>query len=115
MQKDLRSNVSGFRAMGALKGDLVLKFLLRDRNVLLSDVDVVWIKDPEPLFAPLAEADVMCSTDCTSIKADEAKEARLKEKEKIHMHKEWEAILSLVFWESLKGWSVQQFCTCHMK
>jgi len=68
---DLRSNVTGFRRFGASKASLVLRFLSRDREVLISDVDVVWISDPLPLLRPLLGADVMSSTDCTSITADE--------------------------------------------
>lgn len=35
---DMRSNVSGFRRLGALKGELVLRVLRAGRHVLLSDV-----------------------------------------------------------------------------
>jgi hypothetical protein len=38
--QDLRSNVTGFRQLGALKGTLVLRVLRAERHVLLSDVDV---------------------------------------------------------------------------
>lgn len=68
---NLRSNVTGFRRFGAMKASLVLSFITRGRDVLLSDVDVVWIRDPEAVLRPLMEADVMSSTDCTSITADE--------------------------------------------
>ena len=44
--RDLRSNVSAFRALGALKGELVLRVLAARRHVLLSDVDVIWLRDP---------------------------------------------------------------------
>lgn len=70
--EDLRSNVTGFRRFGATKASLVLAFLTRDREVLLSDVDVVWISDPMPSIRPLLGADVMSSTDCISVTGDEA-------------------------------------------
>jgi hypothetical protein len=70
--EDLRSNVTGFRRFGATKASLVLAFLARGREVLLSDVDVVWISDPMPSIRPFLGADVMSSTDCTSISGDEA-------------------------------------------
>jgi len=68
---DLRSNVTEFRRMGALKGELLLTVLSARRNVLLSDVDVIWLVDPEPLLRTLWEADVMSATDCLSPNADD--------------------------------------------
>jgi len=74
MQGDLRSNVSGFRRLGALKGTLVLSVLRSERHVLLSDVDVVWLADPTPILASLARhADVMSATDCLHVTDDERK------------------------------------------
>jgi hypothetical protein len=71
---DLRSNVSGFRRLGALKGTLVLKVLRAERHVLLSDVDVVWLVDPTPILRSLAlHADVMSATDCLHVTDDELK------------------------------------------
>ena len=70
---DMRSNVSGFRRLGALKGELVLRVLRAERHVLLSDVDVVWAADPEPHLRSLLAADVMSATDCLSVRADEDK------------------------------------------
>ncbi|KAL3899762.1 MAG: hypothetical protein SGPRY_012589 [Prymnesium sp.] len=37
------------------------------RHVLLSDVDVVWLTDPEPILRTMWLADVMSSTDCLSV------------------------------------------------
>ena len=73
LEADVRSSREGFRRMGALKGALVLRILTAGRSVLLSDVDVVWLRDPMPFaMATLsAHADVMVSTDCLSITADE--------------------------------------------
>ena len=68
---DLRSNVTEFRRMGALKGELLLSVLNARRNVLLSDVDVIWLADPEPLLRTLWDADVMSATDCLSPIADD--------------------------------------------
>eukprot|EP00908_Phaeocystis_cordata_P003527 Transcript_13868.p2 GENE.Transcript_13868~~Transcript_13868.p2 ORF type:complete len:415 (+),score=60.60 Transcript_13868:80-1246(+) len=68
---DLRSNTTEFRRMGALKGELLLSVLNARRHVLLSDVDVIWLADPEPLLRTLWDADVMSATDCLSPLADE--------------------------------------------
>ncbi|KAL1495240.1 hypothetical protein AB1Y20_017103 [Prymnesium parvum] len=68
---DMRSNVSGFRRLGALKAELVLKVLRARRHVLLSDVDVAWLTDPEPILRRMWRADVMSATDCLSVTADE--------------------------------------------
>lgn len=74
---DLRSDVVEFRRLGALKGELVLKILRAERHVLLSDVDVAWLKDPTATLHELAaHADVMSATDCLHITGDEAKAAR---------------------------------------
>ena len=50
-------------------------FVNEGRNVLLSDVDVVWLRPPEKLLTKMLEtgADVMSTTDCLSPSADEAK------------------------------------------
>lgn len=74
MTGDMRSDVVGFRRMGALKGALVLRALRAGRHVLMSDVDVVWLRDPTAeLRAFAAHADVMSATDCLSITGDERK------------------------------------------
>jgi hypothetical protein len=71
---DLRSSVTEFRRLGALKGALVLQVLRAERHVLLSDVDVIWLADPTRVLASLSlHADVMSATDCLTIKGDEAK------------------------------------------
>lgn len=71
---DLRSSVTEFRRLGALKGALVLAVLRAERHVLLSDVDVIWMDDPTRVLASLAvHADVMSATDCLTIAGDEAK------------------------------------------
>ena len=71
---DLRSSVTEFRRLGALKGALVLQVLRAERHVLLSDVDVIWMADPTSVLAGLAvHADVMSATDCLHVTGDEAK------------------------------------------
>ena len=78
--RDLRSNVSAFRALGALKGELVLRVLAARRHVLLSDVDVIWLRDPRALLLDraLGAADVMVATDCLSPTDDDDKTPRPK-------------------------------------
>ena len=73
MKNDMRSSVVGFRRVGALKAELVLKVLRAKRHLLLSDMDVVWLADPEPILRTMWTADVMSATDCLSINGDESR------------------------------------------
>jgi hypothetical protein len=52
---DLRSSVTEFRRLGALKGDLVLRVLRSERCVLLSDVDVIWMANPTSVLGRLGD------------------------------------------------------------
>ena len=71
-ERDVRSSRIGFRQLGVLKAQLTLHILSAGRNVLLSDVDVVWLRDPIPLLLAREAADLMLSTDCLSVSAEEA-------------------------------------------
>ena len=66
-----RDNFEKFRAMGAQKPRMVLQLMssLPIRGVVLSDVDVVWLRRPHAFFDAYPSADVMISTDCLSLKA----------------------------------------------
>ena len=70
-ESDVRSSRTGFRKLGMIKARLVLHVLSAGRNVLLSDVDVVWLRLPLPLLLARHPADVMVSTDCLSSAAEE--------------------------------------------
>ena len=56
---DVRQNSEVFRRMGALKAALVLRVLNAGRHALVSDVDVVWLADPEFYFvSAIPSADI---------------------------------------------------------
>jgi hypothetical protein len=65
-----RHNFKKFRAMGAQKPRLVLQLMssLPISGVVLSDVDVVWLRRPHRFFEDYPLADVMITTDCLSHK-----------------------------------------------
>ena len=73
MQSDVRSSRTGFRKLGVIKAELVLRVLAEWRHVLVSDVDVLWLRDPSELLQSRRLADAMVSSDCLSIKADEVR------------------------------------------
>ena len=59
-----------FQQIGALKAAFLLFLLNRGHEVLVSDVDVAWLRDPRGWFAsdPVARGvDVAVSTDCLSV------------------------------------------------
>jgi len=72
-------NATAFQQIGALKTQFLLTLLKRGLRVLVSDVDVVWLRDPAESYfdatdgaATAAAADIAVSTDCLSA-IDEAK------------------------------------------
>eukprot|EP00882_Tetradesmus_deserticola_P025734 GHRQ01028293.1.p1 GENE.GHRQ01028293.1~~GHRQ01028293.1.p1 ORF type:complete len:344 (+),score=91.62 GHRQ01028293.1:276-1307(+) len=52
-----------FAKMGRKKINLVAMFLKLDVQVVISDVDVMWLRDPVPFFKRFTDADVLTSTD----------------------------------------------------
>ena len=79
MESDVRSSRTGFRKLGVIKAELVLRVLAEWRHVLVSDVDVLWLRDPSELLRNRRLADVMVSTDCLSVKADEVGSTELQQ------------------------------------
>jgi|TARA_B110000977_G_scaffold13347_1_gene16889 hypothetical protein len=64
-----------FQQIGALKAGFLLYLLEKGHEVLVSDVDTVWLQDPRPYLHTervTTEADIAVSTDCLSHK-DEVK------------------------------------------
>jgi hypothetical protein len=63
-----------FKRMGGVKTAFVWELLSAGLHPVLSDADVVWLRDPRPYFdnASLAQADILVSTDCIEIANDEA-------------------------------------------
>eukprot|EP00967_Tisochrysis_lutea_P035627 scaffold42728_cov27-Tisochrysis_lutea.AAC.1 len=60
--------------MGATKVAAILGLLRMGRRVLVSDVDTVWLGDPEPFLRSAgAHADIAVTSDCLSREADENK------------------------------------------
>ena len=58
-----------FQQIGALKAAFLLYLLRKGHEVLVSDVDTVWLRDPRPFFKTervATESDVAVSTDCLS-------------------------------------------------
>ena len=58
-----------FQQIGALKAAFLLYLLERGHEVLVSDVDTVWLRDPRSFFKTervATEADLAVSTDCLS-------------------------------------------------
>uniref|UniRef100_A0A383W3X9 Nucleotide-diphospho-sugar transferase domain-containing protein n=1 Tax=Tetradesmus obliquus TaxID=3088 RepID=A0A383W3X9_TETOB len=52
-----------FAKMGRKKISLIAMFLKLDVQVVISDVDVMWLRDPVPFFKRFPDADVLTSTD----------------------------------------------------
>ena len=66
-----------FRRMGAMKVAAFLQLLQLGRSVLVSDVDTVWVADPQPFFDKVSKnVDVGVTSDCLSREADENKDGR---------------------------------------
>ena len=63
-----------FRRMGGVKTAFVWELLSQGLHPVLSDADVVWLRDPRQYFAggALGDADILVSTDCLDVAADEA-------------------------------------------
>ena len=58
-----------FQQIGALKAAFLLYLLDQGHEVLVSDVDTVWLRDPRPFFhseAVTQRSDIAVSTDCLS-------------------------------------------------
>ena len=73
----IRGDFSGFRALGVRKVDALLPILRRGVHVVLSDVDCVWLHDPNPMvrglvpgYEDFAHADLIVSTDCHNPRSD---------------------------------------------
>jgi hypothetical protein len=67
---------AAFRRMGGVKTAFVWELLSQGLHPVLSDADVVWLRDPRPYFATgsLAAADILVSSDCVEVPGDEASE-----------------------------------------
>ncbi len=63
-----------FRRMGGVKTAFVWELLSQGLHPVLTDADVVWLRDPRPYFSngSLGDADILVSTDCIEIPNDEA-------------------------------------------
>ncbi|CAI5536833.1 unnamed protein product [Closterium sp. Naga37s-1] len=71
---DFRADAGTFQRMGVCKTALLTALLERARDVVLSDTDVVWLRDPynELYLGAMRHADVMVSSDSLSHANDEA-------------------------------------------
>jgi hypothetical protein len=56
--------------MGGEKAALVLGLLELGYEVLLSDSDTVWMRDPWPYLRAVSDVDIMVSSDCPSLYGD---------------------------------------------
>ncbi|CAI5470844.1 unnamed protein product [Closterium sp. Yama58-4] len=72
---DFRADAGTFQRMGVCKTALLAALLERARDVVLSDTDVVWLRDPynELYLGSMRHADVMVSSDSLSHANDEAR------------------------------------------
>ena len=77
MPRYIRGDFAGFRALGVRKVDALLPILRRGVHVVLSDVDCVWLHDPNPMvrglvpgYEDFANADLIVSTDCHNPQSD---------------------------------------------
>ena len=62
-----------FQQIGALKAAFLLYLLRKGHEVLVSDVDTVWLRDPRPFFKTervATDSDLAVSTDCLSHKLE---------------------------------------------
>ncbi|KAI3429416.1 hypothetical protein D9Q98_005511 [Chlorella vulgaris] len=72
---DFRGDFAAFRAMGAIKAQLVLEILERHPQLpllVVSDSDTVWLRKPWAYFEQRPAADFFISTDCLSTEMEEA-------------------------------------------
>jgi hypothetical protein len=59
-----------FHRFGGEKAALVLGLLQLGYEVLLSDSDTVWMRDPWPYLRAVDGVDIMVSSDCPSLYGD---------------------------------------------
>lgn len=76
---NLRGSDKGFAGLGVLKTLFIQRLLKDGRDVLISDTDTAWFKDPrpivygrEPRYADFRHADLLISTDCIDSTDDES-------------------------------------------
>eukprot|EP00756_Hemistasia_phaeocysticola_P001511 Hpha_TRINITY_DN11063_c0_g2::TRINITY_DN11063_c0_g2_i1::g.92856::m.92856/K20784/XEG113; arabinosyltransferase len=71
-QSFITQSDGSFKKMGSVKTKFVLDLLQLGVSPILTDADVVWLRDPRPYFdeGNYADADVLISSDCIDIPAD---------------------------------------------
>uniref|UniRef100_A0A7S2G147 Nucleotide-diphospho-sugar transferase domain-containing protein n=1 Tax=Haptolina brevifila TaxID=156173 RepID=A0A7S2G147_9EUKA len=86
--RGIGSDQARFRRMGAMKVAAFHQLLKLGRTVLVSDVDTVWLADPQPYLTSLSEReiDLGVTSDCLSREADENKRGDNK---RFHPHGVW--------------------------
>ena len=73
---DFRRSAKTFKEMGLLKTAFVASVLEAGWDLLMSDTDTVWMRDPSHYLAissPLGMADIMVTSDSLSHKNDVAR------------------------------------------
>lgn len=73
---DFRRSAKTFKEMGILKTAFVVSVLEAGWDLLMSDTDTVWMRDPSNFLAassPLGVADMMVTSDSVSRKNDVAR------------------------------------------
>ena len=71
LRQDARQHRPGKRQYSARKASFVLALLGLGFDVVLSDGDAVFLRDPRRAFAVLGTADVLVTSDCLDLDADE--------------------------------------------
>ncbi|KAJ1617908.1 nucleotide-diphospho-sugar transferase-domain-containing protein [Pavlovales sp. CCMP2436] len=76
---NLRGSDKGFAGLGVLKTLFIQRLLKDGHDVLISDTDTAWFKDPRPIvygrdpkYADFRHADLLISTDCIDSTDDES-------------------------------------------
>lgn len=71
-QSFITAGDKSFKKMGTVKTKFIQDLLELDIAPILTDADVVWLKDPRPYFkrGTYLTADVLVSTDCIDVPAD---------------------------------------------
>jgi hypothetical protein len=76
---NIRGSDKGFAGLGVLKTLFIQRLLREGRDVLISDTDTAWFKDPRPIaygrespYADFKHADLLISTDCIDSTDDES-------------------------------------------
>lgn len=79
--KNIRGSNLGFAALGVLKTLFVQRMLQEGRDVLISDTDTAWFRDPRPIvygtqagYEDFKLADMLISTDCIDATDDESRD-----------------------------------------